>query len=86
MSQEEELEDLPEEMPEWRVHWKDMPEYEQEAQKPFATLTVRLETQQDFEEFSKLMEQRITPKTKSIWFPAKSHWGNGSNKTWISND
>ena len=25
--------------------------------------------------FSKLTEQKITGKTKSIWFPYKSHWG-----------
>lgn len=31
--------------------------------------------------FSNVTEQKITDKTKSIWFPFKSHWG--GNKTQV---
>lgn len=33
--------------------------------------------------FSKVSEQKITNKTKSVWFPFKSHWG-GVNHKYIS--
>ena len=67
--------DAPEEVEEetptfdWRMEWKGMPEFVQEKQKPFATITVRFETQADLEEFAKLIGQPLTPKTKSIWHP-----------------
>lgn len=37
------------------------------------------------ESFALCAEQRITAKTKSIWFPFKSHWG-GITKKWISTE
>lgn len=68
----------------WRTEWKDMPEFVQEKQTPFATLIVRFETQQDLEDFAKLIGQRITRKTKSIWHPHKSHFGGlGSGLGWV---
>jgi len=53
----------------WKEHWKDMPEFEQEKKEPFSKLTIRFETQEDLEDFSKLIGQKLTPKTKSIWYP-----------------
>ena len=35
--------------------------------------------------FSDVTEQQITDKTKSIWFPFKSHWGL-DKKAWVSNE
>lgn len=35
--------------------------------------------------FSDVTEQKITNKTKSIWFPFKSHWGL-DKKVWVSNE
>lgn len=37
------------------------------------------------ESFIAAVEQKVTGKTKSIWFPFKSHWG-GITKKWISTD
>lgn len=61
----------------WQEEWKDMPEFVQEKQRPFHQLIVRFESQEDYDEFQKLIQQKLTKKTKSIWFPFKSHWGNG---------
>jgi hypothetical protein len=63
--------------------WINMPEFIQEKQEPYTKLIVRFENKEDFEEFSKLIEQKLTQKTKSIWFPFKSHWGL-SVKRWIN--
>ena len=62
--------------------WKNMPEFVQQKQEPYSKLIIRIETQQDLEEFSKLINQKLTKKTKSIWFPFKSHWGL-SKKGWV---
>jgi len=55
--------------------WVGMPEFIQEKQEPFKKLIIRFETQKDYEQFSKIIEQKLTTKTKSIWYPFKSHWG-----------
>jgi hypothetical protein len=49
--------------------WKNMPEFVQEKQDPYAKLIIRFATQEDLEEFSKLINQKLTNKTKSIWHP-----------------
>jgi hypothetical protein len=61
--------------------WVDMPEFVQEKKEPFAKIIVRFETQKDLEEFAQLIGQKLTPKTKSIWHPFKSHWG-AEKKVW----
>ena len=62
--------------------WKDMPEFIQEKQEPFAKIIIRFETKENLEEFAKLINQKLTKKTKSIWFPFKSHWGL-TKKRWV---
>lgn len=49
--------------------WKNMPEFVQDKQEPFAKIIVRFNSQEDLDEFSKLIGQKLTPKTKSIWHP-----------------
>jgi hypothetical protein len=63
--------------------WKNMPEFVQEKQEPYAKLIVRFETKEDLDEFAKLLNQKLTQKTKSLWFPFKSHWGL-SKKRWVN--
>ena len=53
----------------WKEEWVGMPEFVQEKQKPFATIIVRFETAEDLAEFSEMIKQKLTPKTKSIWHP-----------------
>ena len=55
-------------------HWTDMPEFIQEKQTPFAQITVRFNSEKDLNEFAKMIGQKLTPKTKSIWHPYKSHF------------
>ena len=49
--------------------WDEMPEFVQEENEAYAKITVRIRSQEDLDEFIKLMDQQITPKTKSIWYP-----------------
>ena len=50
-------------------HWVDMPEFEQPKQAPFATLTVRVRNAEDLAKLAELTGNKLTAKTKSVWFP-----------------
>ena len=49
--------------------WFDMPEFIQEEQAPYDYIIVKIDSQKNLEKFAKLMEQDISQKTKSIWYP-----------------
>jgi hypothetical protein len=66
----------------WEKEWRGMPEFIQKKERPYSTITVRFETKEDMDEFSRLINQKLTNRTKSIWYPFRSHWGN-SKKRWI---
>ena len=53
----------------WRDLWQGMPEFEQEDLMPKSSLIVHFESDEDREHFAQLVQQRITPKTRSIWYP-----------------
>jgi hypothetical protein len=71
----------------WRREWQGMPEFVQEAQPPYAKIVVRFASKEDLDDFMILIGQKLTNKTKSIWHPHKSHWGNGhATKRWVDED
>lgn len=53
----------------WKAEWVGMPEFVQEPDKPYQTLTVRFRNAEDVQAFAELIGQRITPLTKSLWVP-----------------
>ena len=53
----------------FRDEWKNMPEYVQEDLTPFRVINVRFRNQEDVDKFQELMNQKITEKQKTIWFP-----------------
>ena len=53
----------------WREEWRGMPEFVQNDEQPYRSLIVHFETQADVDIFSELINQNITDKTKSLWFP-----------------
>jgi len=51
-------------------HWIDMPEYEHKKDAgPHKTIYVHFRTEEEYQEFAKLIGQGLTKKTKSIWYP-----------------
>lgn len=68
--------------PSWIKEWQDMPEFIQEKKEPYSQIIVRFETREDLDDFEKIIGQKLTAKTKSIWHPFKSHWGNGDKIIW----
>ena len=53
----------------WQNEWKGMPEFVQEKQKPFSTIIIRCETEEDLKDLERILGQPLTKKTKSIWHP-----------------
>jgi hypothetical protein len=53
----------------WEEHWQGMPEFIQHDQTPFQTIRVHFENQADVDLFADLVGQKITPKTKYIYYP-----------------
>jgi len=62
--------------------WVNMPEFIQDEQKPYAKIIVRVTNQEDLDALSQRLEQELTPKTKSIWYP-KLIRGKDSARRWI---
>jgi hypothetical protein len=67
----------------WENEWVGMPEYSQnKVKKEYASIIVRFDSKEDLEEFSKLLNQKLTNKTKSIYFPQIIR-GINANKLYI---
>lgn len=54
--------------------WWGMPEFNQEKKEPYKKLIIRFEKEEDYNKFAEIINQKLTKKTKSIWFPYKSHY------------
>lgn len=67
------------------VHWKGMPEFVQEKQEAYAKIIVRVDNEEDLQALAEALGQKLTKKTKSVWFPFRSHWGDHINE-WVSED
>lgn len=67
---------------EWEKHWLGMPEFDQKDNPPHRKLIINFRNEEDFVEFSKLLDQTLSEKTKSIWFPKLEKDAN-SLKRWI---
>lgn len=74
--------DIQDREPDWKHEWKNMPEFVQNKKEPHAKIIIRFESEEDLQEFAKIIGQKLTKKTKSIWHPFKSHWS-GVKKVWI---
>lgn len=69
----------------WREHWKNMPEFIQEDLQPHQSIIVHFENREDMDNFSKLINQKLTYKTKSVWYP-EAEIGKIANKRYIQDD
>ena len=53
----------------WESEWNEMPEFVQDNKMSFRKIIVHFRNNEDINQFSKLLNQKITNKTKSLWFP-----------------
>jgi hypothetical protein len=69
----------------WKKHWVGMPEFEQEDNPCFKKIIVSFRSKEDYLEFAKLVDQKLTEKTKTIWYPGLDKDAN-SLKRWFEDD
>ena len=62
--------------------WVGMPEFIQENNRSYQKLIIRFRNKDDVDKFAELISAKITPKTKSLWFP-KLERGVNSGKRWV---
>lgn len=67
----------------WEKEWREMPEFIQEKQQPYAKIVVRFANDKELQEFAGLIGQRLNAKTKSIWHP-KLVRGINSKKRYVN--
>jgi len=67
----------------WQEEWKDMPEFVQEKQRPYAQIIFRFANEEDLQEFARMIGQKLTRRTKSAWHPPVIR-GLNANKRWIN--
>jgi len=53
----------------WKKHWVGMPEFIQENNPPYKKIIISFRNEEDYNEFAKLIDQNLSDKTKSIWYP-----------------
>lgn len=73
------------EIDEWRRHWKHMPDFKNDANPPYKKLIVHFRNEEDYNDFASRLEQLMTIKTKSIWYPALDRMAN-SLLRWIEDE
>jgi hypothetical protein len=66
---------------EWKKEWVGMPEFVQDKQDCYSEIRVRFSSQEDLEDFSRLIGQKLTKQTKSIWHPTLIR-GINTGKRW----
>lgn len=63
----------------WRDEWVGMPEFVQDDLGPWKTLIVHFANPVDMDTFAKLIGQKLTRKTQSVWYP-EAEIGRYANK------
>ena len=67
-----------------KYEWNNMPEFINENNDAHRKIIVSFQDEKSVNKFADLLDQRITDKTKSLWFPPKEK----SNKIsmWVDNE
>lgn len=67
------------------AEWKEMPEFVSEDKSGFKDLIVHFDSEADLKAFAQLLNQSITTKTKSIWYPFRER-EQMKGKAWVSDE
>ena len=51
--------------------WEGMPEFNQPDKMPYRQIIISFDKESDVQDFANIMNENITEKTKSFWFPKK---------------
>lgn len=53
----------------WREEWRGMPEFVQERSREYAKLTIRFRSEEDLQDFARLIGQKLNKKSQCTWHP-----------------
>lgn len=67
------------------AEWKGLPEYQSEMQAPHSSILVHFLTAEDRAAFKKLVDQPISPLTRSIYYP-RADWDHVANLRWRADE
>jgi len=56
----------------WKEEWDGMPEFEQKNLLPEYSVRINFASVEDLRKFAELINQPLTTKTSSIWFPTQT--------------
>jgi hypothetical protein len=70
---------------EWMREWVGMPEFVQEKVESYAKINFQFPDEESLMKFSEVIEQRLTTRTKSAWFPELMR-GSNRYKRWCSRE
>ena len=65
-------------------HWQNMPTFDQKDKAAQRQIIISFDNDDDVRAFAKLIDQSITDKTKSLWFPYREK-NKVSDLFWIDN-
>jgi hypothetical protein len=54
--------------------WQGMPEFAQDDQRPWKTMRVHFRNEADLRAFAILVQQQLTSRTRSCWYPMAEEW------------
>ena len=60
---------LPETPDPWAEHWRGMPEFVTEKTREFAKIIIRFRTQEDLDDFARLIGQKLNKNSQCTWHP-----------------
>ena len=69
----------------WEEEWKGMPEFVQDKKEEHCKIIFRFDSEESLQLFAELINQKLTNKTKSAWFPHKPHRSDVINR-WVDKD
>jgi hypothetical protein len=58
----------------WEEEWQGMPEFRMGNTEPAQKIIVNFASQGDVERFAALIEQNLTPRTNTLWFPKPENY------------
>ena len=53
----------------FKKYWKGMPTFDQNDNPPYKQIYLNFRNEEDYKAFAKLVDQNLSDKTKSIWYP-----------------
>jgi len=58
----------------WEKEWQGMPEFKMGNTEPYQKITISFQCRDDVVSFGKLIGQRVTGQTDSLWFPKQENY------------